>query len=91
MIGIGSYLSTPKPEPEREQTPRAVSVYTLGKTPTVQLQAKIEKNGVIKITALSGGIVQSIPVIEGQTVKAGQTLINLSTNYNGANLPGLQS
>ncbi len=91
IIGIGSFLSSPQPKPETAKQPKAVSVFTLGKTPTVMLQAKIEKKGVIKITALSGGIVHSIPVTEGQKVNAGQTLVNLSTNYNGANLPGLQT
>jgi multidrug efflux pump subunit AcrA (membrane-fusion protein) len=91
VIGIGNYLASPKPEPEVAKAAKSVSVYTLGKTPTVTLQAKIEKQGVIKITALSGGIVSSIPVTEGQTVQAGQSLVNLSSNYNGASLPGLQS
>lgn len=91
LIAFGHFLATPKKQPAIQQPVKEVTVYKIGGTPMVKLQAKIEKKGVIKITALSGGIVHSIPVTEGQQVNAGQTLVNLSTNYNGANLPALQT
>lgn len=91
VIGVGNFLSQTPESPEVEPERKNVQIYKIGESPTVTLQAQIEKNGVIQITALTGGVVKSIPVTEGQIVKAGQTLVNLATNYNGASLPGIQT
>lgn len=76
-----------KPEPQTKQ----VSVYTIGNIPRVTFQAKIEKTGVIKIMAQSPGIVQKIAVKEGTPVSKGQSLLYLSTNYQGGNAPAVQT
>jgi len=70
---------------------KAVQVFTIGRTPTVPLQAQIQKNGVIQIMAQTSGIVDKIFVSEGDSVTEGQTLISLSTNYQGGNSPALQA
>ncbi|GIW61707.1 MAG: hypothetical protein KatS3mg089_0559 [Patescibacteria group bacterium] len=76
---------------EKQSLIKEVSVYQIGKTSTIRLQAKLEKKGVVKITALAPGVVSSILVKEGQTVSKGQTLIKLSSNYQGGNAQSLQS
>jgi multidrug efflux pump subunit AcrA (membrane-fusion protein) len=90
MIVTSIFNKTPE-QPEENAQVKSVSVYSIGESPTVTLQAQIEKNGVVNITALTGGVVNSIPVIEGQTVTKGQNLVQLATNYNGASLPGVQT
>ncbi len=70
---------------------KAIKVYSIGKAPTVALQAQIEKNGVVKIVAQAPGIVQTVHVQEGQQVGRGQTLVSLSSNYQGGDAAGLQA
>lgn len=70
---------------------KAVATYTIGKTPIVALQAQVKKNGVVKIVAQGSGIVQTVHVTEGDTLKQGQWLVSLSTNYQGGSAPALQA
>lgn len=70
---------------------KAVRVYSIGDTPKATFQAKIEKSGVVTIVAQTGGVVQSINVTEGDQVGKGQTLIVLSSNYQGGNAPAVQT
>lgn len=91
LIVVSSFLA-PKPQTtEAKEEVKEVSVYKLGEGPTIQTQAQIDKTGVIKIYAQTAGIVQNVNVIEGQEVVRGTTLMSLSTNYTGANAPGIQS
>lgn len=69
---------------------KEVNVYSIGDTPKASFQAKIEKQGVVKIVAQTGGVVQSVNVTEGQYVGQGQTLVFLSSNYQGGNAPAVQ-
>lgn len=83
-----------KPKPQQvTQAPqiKKVQVYTIGIAPRITLQAQVEKSKVIKITALSPGVVQSINFNEGSQVIRGQTLIILSTNYQGGNASAISS
>lgn len=90
VIVLGNVLASLNKEEEVVQdTPQTVSVFSTSDGPSVRLQAKVEDSGVVEVVALSGGVVQSIPVEEGEEVAAGQTLVNLSSNYNGASIPGL--
>lgn len=70
---------------------KSVATYGIGKTPTVTLSAQVESKGVIKIVAQSGGIVQAVNVVDGQNVRQGQTLVSLSSNYQGGSAPALQA
>jgi len=63
--------------------PKEVTVFSIGKAPRIRMQGKIEKSGVVKITALAGGVVQTIYKHEGDTVGRGTWLFGLSTNYQG--------
>jgi len=90
FIIIANILGTPRSQNISQPSPITVSVYRIGAAPKVSLPAKIEKAGVIKIIAQTAGIAQSIPVTEGISVKKGTTLINLSTNYQGGDIAGIQ-
>lgn len=63
--------------------PKDVEVFSIGQAPRVAVQAKIEKSGVIKITALTGGVIQKIYKQEGEMISRGQWLFWLSSNYQG--------
>ena len=92
ILILGSVISNlNKKEIKKSNPVKAVQVYTIGKAPTVSLQAQIEKNGIIQIVSQGGGIVSKVMVKEGDTVQQGQTLVSLSTNYQGGNAPALQA
>ena len=91
VIFVGNLLSRPKVVTTPTVPPKSVAIYTIGASPKASFQAKIDKSGVIKVVALSSGIIQSIYVAEGDNVSQGQQLFTLSTNYQGGNLPALQS
>jgi RND family efflux transporter MFP subunit len=82
-------------KPQTTETPKAnntkeVKVYSIGSVPKIRVQAQIEKSGVIKIVSLTGGVVSSINVSEGEQVDKGANLINLVSDYQGENAAGLQ-
>lgn len=86
LIVVGNFLRQPKPpEAVPAPAPKQVKVFQLGTTPEVRVQAKIEKTGVINIVAQTAGIVQTIKATEGEYVKNGVALFNISTNYQGGN------
>lgn len=89
LIIIGNFLRTPKAVPEAgTQQPIPVEVFSIGESPKAQLTAKVEKTGVITISAQSGGIVQAVNVYPGQRVNRGTNLVALSSNYQGGSIPG---
>lgn len=90
VIVAGNVLSSlNKEEVAPVETVREVQVFSTSDSPTVRLQAKVDDSGVVQIVALSGGVVQSIPVHEGQEIGRGVVVVNMSSNYNGASIPGL--
>lgn len=92
VLILGSVLSNLNKKEITTPIPtKIVATFTIGKAPTVTLQAQVEKNGVIKIVAQGSGIVQTVHVSEGDTVKQGQYLVSLSTNYQGGSAPALQA
>jgi multidrug efflux pump subunit AcrA (membrane-fusion protein) len=91
VIIVASAINKPKETPKEQQSPKQVSVYTIGQTPKVTMQAKVEKTGVITIAALNGGVVSSVNVAEGTNVYPGTNLLQLSSNYQGGNAPAIQS
>jgi len=90
VIIVGSILRKPESDVAAvEKAPTPVEVFQIGATPQVQVQAQVEKSGVITIIAQSAGVVQKLNVAEGDVVKRGTSLVNLSTNYQGATLPSV--
>jgi multidrug efflux pump subunit AcrA (membrane-fusion protein) len=90
IIFLGNWLRQPaKNAPKEVVEPKAVEIFSIGEAPKVRLQAKVEKSGVIKIVALTGGVVNAVYKLEGQTVYQGETLAYLASNYNGASAPGV--
>jgi len=90
LILVGSFLRRPEKEVTEKKQPIDVRVYSIGKAPTVNVSAQVEKSGVVKIVALTPGVVSQINVEEGQEVSSGTTLIGLSTNYSGGNAADVQ-
>lgn len=73
-----------------KQQVKSVTIFSLGEAPKATFQAKIEKSGVVKIIAQTGGVVQKISVQEGTKVWKGQQLISLASNYQGGNAGSVQ-
>ncbi|HMS22376.1 MAG TPA: hypothetical protein PKA38_01305 [Candidatus Levybacteria bacterium] len=70
---------------------KKVEVYSIGESPRISLQAQVKQEGVIEIVAQMPGIVQEVYVSDGQHLSSGQTLVSLSTNYQGGSTPNLQA
>ncbi len=79
-----------KPEATQKAQTQEVTVYSIGSVPKMATQAQIEKTGVVKIVALTNGVVQKIYAKEGDTVGQGATIISLSSNYQGGNAASVQ-
>ncbi len=91
VLVIGNVLNKQKEEVPSAPPVKTVSVYSIGDTPKATFQAKVEKSGVITIMAQTGGVVQNINVSEGGSVSKGQTVVVLSSNYQGGNAPAVQT
>jgi multidrug efflux pump subunit AcrA (membrane-fusion protein) len=86
IVILGNHLRQPIPQPATTEIPaKEVSTYHIGQAPRLQLQATIDKSGIVNIVAQSSGVVQKIAVKEGDHVKRGSRIANLSTNYQGGN------
>lgn len=86
LLILANFFLTPKAK-ETKNAPeeKQVTVYRIGQAPRISVSAKIEKGGVIKITAQTPGIVSVINVINGQEVQKGTILVSLASNYQGGN------
>ena len=80
----------PKDTSEKKAQTKQVSLYSIGSVPKMQVQAQIEKSGVVKIVSLAGGVVQTIHFHEGDTISKGSTIVSLSSNYQGGNASVVQ-
>lgn len=90
LIIISNILGTPKPPaPKKEALVKKVKVYNVGTSPKLTVQAQVEKSGTIKITALTPGVVQTIYKNTGESFVKGETLVGLSTNYQGGSTSSL--
>lgn len=90
LMFAGNFLSPQKKEEQKPELVKNVQIFKVGENPDISLQARIEKSGVLKITALTPGVIQSINFREGDRVSKGQTLINMSSNYQGGNASSIQ-
>ena len=86
LIVIGNLLLKPQETPQAISGVKTVQVYKIGSAPRLKVQAQVEKSGVVKIVAISPGVVDYINVFEGTSVDKGTNLISLSTNYSGGNV-----
>lgn len=92
IIALGNMLSSlNKPTQEKKEIVKNVKVYNVKGSPTMTVQARVEKDGVINILAQTPGIVSSVNYTEGDTVQSGAALVSLSSNYQGGNAPALQA
>ncbi|MBI3485393.1 HlyD family efflux transporter periplasmic adaptor subunit [Candidatus Daviesbacteria bacterium] len=86
LIAASNFLLKPKVTSVNEtQTPKKVDIYKIGEAPKINLQGQVEKSGVVTVNAQVSGVVQNIYVQEGDNVKKGDSLVLLSTNYQGGN------
>ncbi|CAN5291249.1 hypothetical protein BH10PAT2_BH10PAT2_3640 [soil metagenome] len=87
---LGNKIRTPA-VPPTSTTPevKLVETYQLSGSPSIAIQAKVEKSGTITLVAQSAGIVQKISKKEGDAVQRGTTIISLSTSYQGGNISSL--
>ncbi|MBI2616930.1 HlyD family efflux transporter periplasmic adaptor subunit [Candidatus Gottesmanbacteria bacterium] len=90
LIVLSNILGVPKVDDKKgELPPKQVEIYAVGTAPKLTVQAQIEKSGVVHITSLTSGVVQSIGKGAGQKFSKGQILVRLSTNYQGGNASSL--
>lgn len=80
-----------KQTPTQPEITKTVQTYTLGKSPSITVQAKVEKSGVVKILSQTSGIVDSIIISEGQAVNRGTGVVSLASTYSGASAPSIQA
>ena len=91
IIALGSTIfSVKSPKVEGRTMPKNVNVYRLGASPRISVQGEVKKGGVVKIIASTPGIVNSINVYEGDSIEKGTVILNLASNYEGANAATLQ-
>lgn len=92
LIIASNILGTPKAQVKKETKPiKPVHVYRVGSGSRLSVQAQVKKSGVVRITALTGGVVQQIYRTEGERFYRGNTLVYISTNYQGGNAGALQT
>jgi multidrug efflux pump subunit AcrA (membrane-fusion protein) len=89
LIVLGNISRKPVPAIQATQTVKNVSVYTVGSVPRVVFQAKVEKTGIVQVTASASGVVNGLRVKEGSKVTQGTILVNLANNYTGSNAASL--
>lgn len=78
------------PEVATRTEPKRIEVFKLGENASLNVQGEIKKSGVVKIVAQTPGIVKAISKKEGDYVKKGESIISLSSNYQGGNAASLQ-
>lgn len=90
LLIAGRLFQQPPADKAEQKLSKDVKVYSIGQGPQATFQAKVEKSGVIQIVAQAPGIVQNIPVKEGQTITKGQLIVSLANNYQGGNAGSVQ-
>ena len=69
--------------------PTLVSVYQPG-SHQLEAVAKVNHRGVLEISAQQAGVVQHVRAKEGEKIAKGGTLVQLSSTYQGHNIPAVQ-
>lgn len=87
-IAVGNGIARMAPKTKEAETPvKTVAVFGVGQAPRVTVNATVEKTGVVKVMAQSGGVVQAVYAREGDSVAKGFTIAWLSTNPQGGTIP----
>lgn len=87
LIALGNQLRQPATEDTKpEPVAKTVQIFDTTQAPTITIQAQVEKSGIIRLVAQTGGIVQQVRVREGDRVKRGTQVLSLSSNYLGGNV-----
>lgn len=90
-IVVGNFPTKPKvTDEEKAKEAIEVETYSIGQAPLLTIPAQIENEGVIQIEAQASAIISKINVKDGQSVKKGQLLISLASNYQGGNAASVQ-
>ncbi len=91
LILLSNFITRPK-QKEAETAPEArkVELYNVGKAPRVEVQATVEKSGVVTVSALTSGIVQKVNFLEGAKVGQGANLMWISSSYSGGTISTYQ-
>lgn len=90
LIILGNFLRQPQKAAEtKEPTPKSIQVYSVGKAPKIELSARIEKSGALKVVAQSPGFIQNINKWEGESVFKGEQLFWFSNNAQGGTIPSV--
>lgn len=91
VLSVVRILGTPeKVTEETVVEPKMVKTYQIGETPTLTVQAKAEKTGVVTIMAQTAGVVKDIKAFEGDAVSANKVVIGMASTYSGANAASVQ-
>ncbi len=86
LISLSNFIRKPEIATQSaSKEPKKVAVYRIGAAPRITVQAAIEKSGVVQVTALVPGVVQTLYKHEGDRVERGTTVAWLSSNYQGGN------
>ncbi len=91
VILLGNLLNTPTKLTKQKAPIIQVQTYQIGTPPMEQLQAQIQKSGVVSINSQANGIIQTVNVTEGQNVSKGTNLVYLSSNYQGGSSVDIQA
>ncbi len=90
LLVVGRIANKPKAAPkEADAAVKSVATYKVNGESSIEVQAKVEKSGVITLIAQTSGIVQSVNVKDGMRVARGTRIANFSTTYSGANAASL--
>lgn len=86
LLIIGALINKPtKNSSQKENRSYLVRIFNIGGAPRIKIQAKVEKEKVIKIVSQTSGIIANIWAVEGQSVNKGDYLAYISGNYGGGN------
>ncbi|MBP7060603.1 MAG: hypothetical protein KBA91_01320 [Candidatus Moranbacteria bacterium] len=83
IIVLGHFLRTPSEDTTSNQNEsKKTALFILDQdTATITVPAKVKKETVVQIVALTPGIVSTIHTAPGRTVTSGQTLFTLTNDY----------
>ena len=89
---IASYILRTPAEVEETKVEKPLSVVVdNGQIHYVTAQAQLQKDDVVQIIAQTSGIVNKVNFTAGDQIKSGQAIINIASNYQGANVSAVQA
>lgn len=90
-IVVGNFLTKPKvTEEKKAKEAIEVETYSVGQAPMLTIPAQVENEGVVQIEAQTPAIISRVNTADGQSIKKGQLLVSLASNYQGGNVASVQ-